>query len=130
MARLVDDAGLAGEFVIESAGIGAWHAGEAPDPRAVAAGAERGYVVAGTARQVEAGDFLDFDLIVGMDHGNVRALRDMSLDLESRLKVRLLLDDEDVEDPYSGSAAEFDRALEVIERGCRELLAELTGAPF
>jgi protein-tyrosine phosphatase len=116
--------------VLDSAGTGAWHAGEAPDRRAVAAGAQRGYAVAGTARQIEPGDFLEFDLIVGMDHGNVRALREMSLDLESRLKVRLLLEDADVEDPYSGPPAEFDRALEVIERGCRELLAELTGAPF
>jgi protein-tyrosine phosphatase len=130
MRRLIADAGLGAEFVVDSAGTGGWHAGEAPDARAVAAGARRGYDVCGSARQVETKDFVDFDLIVGMDHANLRAMRGLNLDLESRLKVRLLLDGEDVADPYSGSVAAFDDALELIERGCRELLAELTAAPL
>jgi protein-tyrosine phosphatase len=82
------------------------------------------------ARQIELGDFAEFDLIIGMDRHNLRALRELTLDLESRLKVRLLLDDENVPDPYSGPTAAFETALELIERGCRELLAELTAAPF
>jgi protein-tyrosine phosphatase len=130
MRRLVDDAGLAAEFVIDSAGTGGWHAGESPDARAVAVGAEHGYELTGLAREIEPGDFSDFDLIVGMDRHNLRALRDLTLDLESRLKVRLLLGEEDVPDPYSGPIAAFEQALELIERGCRELLAELTAAPF
>jgi protein-tyrosine phosphatase len=65
-----------------------------------------------------------------MDRYNLRALRDLTLDLESRLKVRLLLGDDDVPDPYSGPDGAFERALELIEQGCRELLAELTAAPF
>jgi protein-tyrosine phosphatase len=130
MKRLVRDAGLSSEFVIDSAGTGSFHVGEAPDPRAVAVAAARGCIVEGTARRVEPGDLSDFDLIVGMDRGHVRALRDMSLDLESRLKVRPLLADEDVPDPYAKPPAEFEEVFEVIERGCRDLLAELTGPPF
>jgi protein-tyrosine phosphatase len=130
MRRLVDDVGLAAEFVIDSAGIGGWHAGEPPDARAVAVAAAHGYELTGVARQIELGDFAEFDLIIGMDRHNLRALRELTLDLESRLKVRLLLDDENVPDPYSGPTAAFETALELIERGCRELLAELTAAPF
>jgi protein-tyrosine phosphatase len=130
MRRLVDDAGLGAEFVIDSAGTGGWHAGESPDARAVAVGAEHGYELTGLAREIEPGDFSDFDLIVGMDRHNLRALRDLTLDLESRLKLRLLLSEEDVPDPYSGPIAAFEQALELIERGCRELLTELTAAPF
>jgi protein-tyrosine phosphatase len=130
MWRLVDEAGLAGEFVLDSAGTGRWHAGGKPERRAVAAGAARGYLVGGAARQVRPADFEDFDLLVGMDRGHVRRLRDLSPDLESRLKVRPLIEDEDVPDPYGGPQAEFEQALDVIERGCRALFEELTAAPF
>jgi protein-tyrosine phosphatase len=128
--RGVDEAGLGGEFVLDSAGTGRWHAGGKPERRAVAAGAARGYLVAGTARQVRSVDFENFDLLVGMDRGHVRRLRDLSPDLESRLKVRPLLEDEDVPDPYGGPPAEFEQALDVIERGCRVLFEDLTAAPF
>jgi protein-tyrosine phosphatase len=130
MRRIVDRAGLGGEFLLDSAGTGRWHSGEAPDRAAVAAGAARGYVVAGTARQVGPADFEDFDLLVGMDRGHVRHLRNLNLDLEARLRVRPLLEDEDVPDPYGGPPAEFELALDVIERGCRALFEELTAAPF
>jgi len=79
MRRLVDEAGLGGEFVLESAGTGRWHAGGKPDRRAVTAAAARGYALHGTARQVRPADFEDFDLLVGMDRGHVRRLRDLSL---------------------------------------------------
>jgi protein-tyrosine phosphatase len=130
MRRLVDDAGLGGEFVLESAGTGRWHAGGKPDRRAVTAATARGYAVAGTARQVRPADFEAFDLLVGMDRGHVRRLRDLSPSIEARLKIRPLLEDEDVPDPYGGPAAEFEQALDVIERGCRALFEELTAAPF
>lgn len=130
MRGLVERAGLGAEFEIDSAGIGRWHAGEPAQPLAVAVAAERGYDVRGVARQVKPGDFEEFDLLVALDRGHLRQLRAMSVDLESRLKVRLLLDDEDVPDPYGGPAVEFRDALELIERGCRGLLAELTAAPF
>jgi len=130
MRKLVEDAGLAGEFVIDSAGTGTWHVGEAPQPLAVIVAAKHGYVLEGVARRVEPGDISAYDLIVALDRTHLRQLRDMSLDLESRLKVRLLLDGADVPDPYGRSEAEFEASFEVIERGCRELLAELTAAPF
>jgi protein-tyrosine phosphatase len=95
----------------------------------VIAAAIRGYELSGRARKVEPRDFADFDLIVGLDRDHVRTLLNMSPDLESRLKVRLLLDDTDVADPYGGTPREFDAALDLIERGCRELLAELTATP-
>jgi protein-tyrosine phosphatase len=130
MRRLVADAGLAGEFTIDSAGTGTWHLGEPPQPLAIEVAAGHGYELSGLARAVTAADFTDHDLILALDRGHLRRLRDMSLDVESRLKVRLLLEDEDVPDPYGGDADEFERSFEVIERGCRALLAELTAPPF
>jgi protein-tyrosine phosphatase len=125
MRRLASEAGLGDQVAIDSAGTGGWHAGEPADPRAVAAAGARGYVLDGVARQVRAADFGDFELIVAMDHYNVRWLRDHAPDREARLKIRLLLGDADVPDPYSGPASAFERALDLIVGGCRELLDEL-----
>jgi protein-tyrosine phosphatase len=129
MRRLADDAGLADQLVVDSAGTGGWHAGDPADERAAAAAAARGYEVSGVARQVTRLDFADFDLLVAMDHYNLRYLRDLAPDREARLKARLLLRDGDVPDPYNGPAAAFERALDLIVAGCRELLAEMTTAP-
>jgi protein-tyrosine phosphatase len=128
MRKLVDDAGLAGAIEVASAGTGRWHVGNRADKRAIAAAAARGYVLDGVARQVRGADFVDFDLLVGLDGSHVRELRERAPDLEGRLKVRLLLDGADVPDPYYGSRAQFDRALELIENGCRALLDELVAA--
>jgi protein-tyrosine phosphatase len=130
MRKLVEDAGLGAEFRIDSAGTGTWHVGEAPQPLAVSVAAAHGFALGGRARHVEPRDLADNDLVIALDRTHLRQLRDMSLDLESRLKVRLLLDGEDVPDPYGGDEAEFERSFAAIERGCRALLAELTAAPF
>ena len=130
MRRLVEDAGLTSEFAIDSAGTGSWHEGEPAQPLAVSVAAAHGYVVDGVARRVGAGDLVDNDLVVALDRSHLRQLRDMAIDLESRLKVRLLLDDRDVPDPYGGPREEFERSFALIEQGCRELLAELTASPF
>ena len=45
MKHLVEEAGLADEFVIDSAGILSYHQGELPDPRMRAHAARRGYKI-------------------------------------------------------------------------------------
>ena len=74
MRCLVAEAGLEGTVVVDSAGTGAWHLGEPPDRRAVAAAAQRGIALAGVARQVRQSDFDDFHLLVAMDGSNRSAL--------------------------------------------------------
>ena len=75
MRALVREAGLEHEIEIESAGIGDWHVGHPPDRRAAEAARRRGVSLEGTARQVQPGDFDDFDLLLAMDRDNLRALR-------------------------------------------------------
>jgi protein-tyrosine phosphatase len=125
MRRMVSDAGLGDQFEIESAGTAGWHTGALPDRRSAAAAADRGYALESRSRQVQRSDFAEFDVIVAMDHANLRALRELAPDQEARLKPRLLLGDADVPDPYSGGPAGFEHVLDLIEAGCRELLAEL-----
>lgn len=123
MRRLVAESALADEVQVESAAIGPWHVGEAPDARAVATGAVRGYVIDGVARQMRPRDFRTFDLVVGMDRRNVDDLLRLA-PADEVDKVRQLVDIE-VPDPYYGDQADFDAALDIIETGCRALLEEL-----
>ena len=113
-------------IVIDSAGTGDWHVGKPADPRAVAAATERGVSVGGAARQVRTEDFEDFDLILAMDRSNHADL--LAMEGSDPGKVRLFreLAGEgvlDVPDPYYGGDDGFNEVLDILERGCAEVLA-------
>jgi protein-tyrosine phosphatase len=124
--RLLEDRGLDGAVEVDSAAIGPWHVGKAPDPRAASAAAARGTTLAGTARQITAADFHRFDLVLGMDAANVEELRAMAPPGTAD-KVRLLAD-EDVPDPYYGDERDFDKALDIVEKACERLVDDLRQA--
>ena len=123
MRRLVADAGL--DIEVDSAGTGGWHAGEPPDERATLAAQRRGVTLEGAARQVRPSDFRRFDMLIAMDRGNLRELLAIAPDDEAAAKVRLLVPDADVPDPYYGGDRGFDTVLDMVEAACRELLDEL-----
>ncbi len=129
--RLVEEEGLAHRFEIDSAGLGAWHLGQAPDDRAQAAARARGIDISGqSARQVRKEDFDRFDLLLVMDRSNLAELK-RSAPAKARAKIRPFLDfapnagTKDVPDPFYGGTEGFDRALDLIEAAARGLLAEL-----
>jgi protein-tyrosine phosphatase len=129
--RLVEAEGLAHRFEIDSAGLGAWHLGQAPDDRAQAAARARGIDISGqSARQVRPDDFDRFDLLLVMDRSNLAELK-RSAPAEARAKIRPFLDfapnagTKDVPDPFYGGTEGFDHALDLIEAAARGLLAEL-----
>jgi protein-tyrosine phosphatase len=131
MRGLIAEAELDGEIEVESAGTGGWHVGDPPDPRSMAAAAERGVELAGAARQVDEADFDGFDLLVAMDRSNRDALRRLAPDEDARERIRLLREygdgqAHDVPDPYYGGADGFAEVVEIVERNCRALLEELT----
>ncbi|HEX5620090.1 MAG TPA: low molecular weight protein-tyrosine-phosphatase [Solirubrobacteraceae bacterium] len=123
MRRLIDDAGL--DIEVDSAGTGGWHAGEPPDERATLAARRRGVTLSGAARQVRPADFRRFDMLIAMDRRNLHELLAMAPDDETAAKVRLLVPDADVPDPYYGGDRGFETVLDMVERACRELLDEL-----
>src|SRR5687768_10697322 len=101
MRHLLRERGLEDEVTVESAGTGAWHVGEPPDRRSTDAARRRGIALEGAARQVRASDFEEFELIVAMDRSNLRDLLAIAPD-EAHDRIRLLLDEADVPDPYYG----------------------------
>lgn len=118
------------EAAIDSAGTGDWHLGEPPHGPAQAAAAARGYDMSALrARQVGAADFAAFDHIIAMDRSNLRALEALR-PAGDTTSVTLLLDhtegpEQEVPDPYL--TGEYERALDLIEAGCRGLAAKLRG---
>jgi len=130
--RVAEDAGLLHLFEIDSAGMGDWHKGEAPDHRAQKAAHARGIDISGqAARKVEIEDFENFDLVLAMDATNVADLYDIAPHA-ARHKIRRFLeyaphtDTYDVPDPYFGGTEGFDHALDLIETAAQGLLADLT----
>ena len=121
--------GLAVE--VDSAGTHAYHAGSAPDERAIAAAARRGFDLTPLrARVVTIADFERFDLVLAMDEQNYGRLRRMAPE-PHRDRVRLFLDfapqlqRRDVPDPYYGGATGFEEVLDLVEEAARGLLAAL-----
>jgi protein-tyrosine phosphatase len=125
MRHLLRERGMEGEVEVESAGTGGWHVGDPPDARATAAARLRGIALEGAARQVTPGDFERFDLLVAMDRSNLRDLLAVAPDEEARGRVRLLLDDADVPDPYYGGPGGFDEVLDLVQEACERLLDEV-----
>ncbi len=127
----VNEAGNADWFEIDSAGTHAYHVGEPPDHRAVAAAERRGISLADIfARRVKDEDFERFDYIIAMDEDNQSRLLDKAPD-EHRSKVSLFLsyastDELEVPDPYYGGVAGFERVLDLVEEASRGLLETLS----
>ncbi|SDG80019.1 protein-tyrosine phosphatase [Pseudomonas benzenivorans] len=124
--------GLEGRIEVDSAGTGDWHVGKAPDSRTRLAAQRRGYDLGALrGRQVSAGDFVRFDLILAMDSSNLQHLQRMrpassaaELDLFLR-RYGLALSE--VPDPYCGGEEGFEQVLDLIEQACDALLVELRG---
>ncbi|MFR3793182.1 MAG: low molecular weight protein-tyrosine-phosphatase [Blautia massiliensis (ex Durand et al. 2017)] len=128
MKDLVQKAGLAGGFVIDSAATSTEEIGNPVYPPARRKLAEHGIGCAGhAARQMQRADYSRYDLLIGMDQENLYNMRRIcGGDPEG--KIHLLLDytarPGSVADPwYTG---DFERTWQDVLEGCRALLARLT----
>lgn len=127
MKDLVSKAGLSDEFFIASAATSREELGNPVYPPARRKLAEHGISCAGhTVRQIAAKDYVNFDLIIGMDEANLRSMRRVfSGDPEGKLS--LLLDHAgrggNVADPWYTD--DFEATWRDVNDGCRALLREL-----
>lgn len=121
LRQKLKQAGLADNITVDSAGIGGWHEGDAPDRRAQQTAKARGFDISGLrARQIQPEDFSRFDVILGMDNSNLVALRQMP---QGSAIVDLFLNYADsrkaeIADPYYGDMQDFVTMYEQLEAGC------------
>ncbi|GAB2688729.1 low molecular weight protein-tyrosine-phosphatase [Saccharopolyspora gloriosae] len=118
-------AGLEDQVEVSSAGTGPWHIGEGADPRTLKVLADHGYPTEHVAAQL-GDEHLDADLLLAMDAGHLRVVRDALGEPE---RVRLLrsfdpvaADGAEVPDPYFGGDRGFEDVLAMIEAAVPGLL--------
>lgn len=127
MKDLVEKAGVAQQFLIESAATSTEEIGNSVYPPARRKLAEHGISCQGkTARQMTRLDYGRYDLLIGMDSWNIRNMRAISGG-DPEGKIRMLMDytnrPGDVADPwYTG---DFEVTWRDVLEGCEALLSQL-----
>ncbi|MDX2243377.1 MAG: low molecular weight protein-tyrosine-phosphatase [Leptolyngbyaceae cyanobacterium bins.302] len=132
MNHLIDQAGLKGQIVCDSAGTSSYHIGAPPDRRMTVAATQRGIPMQGCARQFTKADFAAFDLIVAMDRDNFAEICSLDPAGSFRHKVHLMCDFctqhtlKEVPDPYYGGQDGFNQVVDLLVDACQGLLSYVT----
>jgi|TARA_Y100000389_G_scaffold203984_1_gene254401 protein-tyrosine phosphatase len=116
---------LSKEFsiTVDSAGTASYHIGSSPDPRSIKTAMKHGIDISNQrARQFTKSDFDAFDHIFVMDRQNLRDVLKLSQLEVERNKVKLLLKNEEVEDPYYGGDEGFEIVFNKIEKASKDIL--------
>jgi protein-tyrosine phosphatase len=117
-------AGLGDSVKTDSAGTAGWHAGEQPDPRAQKTMQKHGIDFSGIrARQLQASDYMAFDLLLAMDQGHYdHLIAHAPHGAQDKIRMFLEIVDldgrTDVPDPYYGDMSDYDLAFSLIEPAC------------
>lgn len=130
--HLVERAGLAAHFIIDSAGTSSYHTGDPPDARTMSVARARGVQLSGAARQVKRADLNQFDYVLVMDADNFANVQRLGARAKTTAQVRLLREfdaeasrDLDVPDPYYGGPRGFEQVHDIVERSCTALLQHI-----
>jgi len=134
MQAIVDGAGEADRWCIDSAGTGGYHVGDLPDHRMRLAARRRGVELNHVCRRVNSADFDSFDMIVAMDESNYMNLIQMSPTTETDGKIHRMAEFFSTEnrmshgcvpDPYYEGAEGFELVLDLLEDACMNLYNSL-----
>ena len=126
--HLAGQRGHGRRIAVDSAGMIAFHAGEAPDPRTQAAARARGVDLSSLrARQVTRKDFKRFDYILAMDDENLAQLIDLRPShFEGHLSLFCDFNPNEavrhVPDPYYGGPDGFASVFQIVEDASKGLL--------
>ncbi len=124
--KMVDDAGLSDQIVVDSAGTGSWHVGEKAHRGTRRILSQHGIEYDGRARQVRPQDMDPKSYIIAMDASN---LNDLQRQYGNHPHLHRLLDFasqtnvQDVPDPYYTD--NFEYVYRLVNDGCRGLLATI-----
>lgn len=122
--------GLTDRFTVDSAGTGAWHEGDLPDPRSIEVAAKNGIdLTTQRARKIRQDDFSRFTHIFGMDLSNVEKLQ-RAAPARAAASIHLFLEFAtgttiEIPDPYYGDPDGFDRVYRTIRDASASLVDKL-----
>jgi len=97
------------DWEVDSAGTGAWHSGESPDPRSIQVAKKNNIdITHQRGRQFRAEDLEEFDLVLTMDAFNFQNVRRLATSTTQEEKIKLIMNyvtpgmNQVVPDPYYG----------------------------
>ena len=132
LAHRLEEEDLSSRVRVDSAGTGAWHLGEPPDPRSTEVALRHGIALRGLARRVSVEDFHEFDYIFAMDRANLQDLRHLESQVAEGARLNLFREfdpdkdgDLDVPDPYYGGLEGFGVMFDMIARPCATFVVHL-----
>jgi len=113
-------------FKVDSAGTAGFHIGRSPDHRSIEVAAQNGIDISRQkARKFTPNDFKEFNKIYVMDHANLADVLQMASTPEDRNKVALLLETDEVPDPYYENEEGFKTVFRLIDQACNRLTNKL-----
>ena len=121
-------------FIVDSAGLLAYHQGELPDSRMRFFAGKRGYDLTHRSRPFTRADFDRFDMIIGMDDQNIAGLKQQAMTLEEEAKIFRMtdfcktLEATHVPDPYYGGDQGFENVIDLLEDACEGLYRKVVGS--
>jgi len=120
MQHLTDEQGL--NWQIDSAGTGNWHVDKPPHHGSVQVARQFGLDISRqVCRQFKMTDFDEFDLLLVMDKSNLADVLALARSEADTQKVKLLLHDKEVPDPYFDHT-QFEPVYKLIEQGCKDII--------
>lgn len=132
--RIAREPLLRDRMTLDSAGLGDWHAGQPPDPRAIRTAAAHGIDISmQRARMLMTRDFEDFGLILCADDATLRETR-ARMPATSLAEVERLLqwgglpEPCDLDDPYTGDLPRFERVWQRIDAAGEGIVSRLLDA--
>lgn len=113
-------------FYIESAATASFHIGKSPDYRSIKVAADHGIDISlQKARAFKLEDFNLFDKIYVMDRNNLKIIKQLAETPEQIDKVSLILENEEVPDPYCGDESNFKIVFELLNEACEKIKFDL-----
>lgn len=113
-------------YQVDSAGTLENNAGKSPDHRSVEIANKYNIDISSQrSRRITTEDFKIYDLIYVMDRSNLQNVLALTNDEDSRKKVSLILEDEEVPDPYWSEVEEFDRVYQMLDKASDKIVRDL-----
>lgn len=112
------------KVLVDSAGTGGYHIGNAPDPRSITIAKKHGIDISRQkCRLFTVTDFDNFDHIYVMDESNYTNVVKLARGASDKNKVSLLLnvtnlENKEVPDPYYGGVDGFENVFQMIDKAC------------
>ena len=125
--KIVENHGAVHDYVVDSAGLIGYHAGETADNRMRSHARLHGYNITHISRPIRETDFDNFDFIVAMDEDNVAKLNRLAPTLEAQSRIVRMVDfckehrPDHIPDPYYGGEQGFELVIALLEDACMGL---------